>query len=580
MLMELSIRNFAIIDQLTVSFDKGLTVLTGETGAGKSIIIDAIGQLIGGRGSVDYVRHGSKRAEIEGLFSIDKPHHIYPLLENLGIEISEDDTLLLKREITAQGKSICRINGKLVTLAILREIGQSLVDIHGQHEHQYLLQEDKHLLLLDRFAEEAIMHEKEEYERLYEKLVKMREKVKQLSENEQQMMQRLDLYQYQYDEIVAAKLTPNEDEYLLEEKRKLDHSEDLFENVRGAYEALYGENKGLEWLMVAMNQLEDAAQLDESLTPYKEAVTNSYYLLEEVAFNLRDYYEKIEFDPDRLNEIEARLSEINQLKRKYGETVNDIMEHSAKLEEELEMLKNKDDRLQHLEKELRSIAKDLLVEGKNLTEVRKKEAERLTDGIQKQLQHLYMKDTQFAVNFEEKNIQVDDLINVKKPLPISKNGIHDVTFMVSTNKGEPLKPLAKVASGGELSRIILALKTIFASHEGVTSLIFDEVDTGVSGRVAQAIAEKIYQISLNSQVLCITHLPQVAAMADTHLLITKKPEGQRVTTSVKPLTEKERVNELTRMIAGVEITDLTKKHAEELLVQAGETKNNFTTVKS
>ncbi|MDG5788681.1 DNA repair protein RecN [Evansella sp. AB-P1] len=573
MLMELSIRNFAIIDYLTISFEKGLTVLTGETGAGKSIIIDAIGQLIGGRGSVEFVRHGSKRAEIEGVFSLSLTNSLQSLLEDLGIEYDEDETLLLKREITEQGKSVCRINGKLVTLAILRQVGHALVDIHGQHEHQYLLQNDKHILLLDRFAEKAIIRTKNEYANLYNIYVKKREKLKQLSENEHKMMQRLDLIQYQFQEIVDAKLQPNEDELLLDEKKKLDHSEELYNSVFATYDSLYGDGKGLEWTMHAMNQIEAAAAVDDNLKPLKDAVTNSYYLLEETAFSLRDYYENIEFDPNRLNDIEARLSEISQLKRKYGgETVNEILEYASHLEEEIDTLKNRDERLKQWYDELESIAKDLIIEGKHLTEIRKKQAIKLKKSIQKELENLYMKDTNFEVQFEDNDIILDDLLNVKKRLPISHNGIHPLIFTVSTNKGEPLKPLAKVASGGEMSRMILALKTILASHEGVTSLIFDEVDTGVSGRVAQAIAEKIHRISFNSQVLCITHLPQVAAMADTHLFIAKENIGERVATYVKPLSEEHQIEEISRMISGVEITDLTKEHAKELLMQAYNTK--------
>lgn len=568
MLMELSIRNFAIIDKITISFDEGLTVLTGETGAGKSIIIDAIGQLIGGRGSVDFVRHGSKRAEIEGLFSIDNGHEIHQLFTDLGIETDEDETVILRREITNQGKSICRVNGKLVTLAILRQIGQTLVDIHGQHEHQQLLQSDKHILLLDRFAGETLERAKAEYRKLFDNYSRKRDQLAQLTENAQEMIQRLDLIQYQFKEIEEAKLQPDEDVSLHEEKKRLDHSEELYRTVHGAYDSLYGDGKGLEWTMAAMNQIEEAAAIDEKLQPLKETIMNSYYLLEESAFSLRDYYEGIEFDPERLNEIESRLSEINQLKRKYGESVNDILEHAAMLEEEIDTLNNRDERLQQWELELESIARDLLVEGRNLTELRQKEAENLKKEIQKQLKNLYMKDTEFKVEFLEKDVQLHGLLNLKKRPPATKDGMDEAVFMVATNKGEPLKPLAKVASGGEISRMILALKTILSTHEGVTSLIFDEVDTGVSGRVAQAIAEKIHQISFGSQVLCITHLPQVAAMADTHLFISKEVHNERMVTSVKPLVKEERVEEISRMISGAEITDLTRKHAGELLTQA------------
>ncbi|WP_096434725.1 DNA repair protein RecN [Alteribacter populi] len=562
MLVDLSIRNFAIIDHVNVPFEEGLTVLTGETGAGKSIIIDAIGLLIGGRGSVEFVRHGSKRAEIEGLFSVEASHDIYPLLNDLGIEPTEDDTVVIRREITSQGKSICRINGKLVTLASLRQVGQLLVDIHGQHEHQQLLQVDKHLFLLDRYAEHEIYEAKQEYRALFDRYTKTKKKFSQLTENEQQMAQRLDLIQYQLEEIEKAQLQPDEDVFLSEEKQRLGNSEQLYQRVHDSHQALYGENKGLEWIMVALNQMEEASELDEGLKKIHENITNCYYLLEETAFSLRDYVESIEFNPERLNDIEARLSELNTLKRKYGENVNDVMEYASKIEEEVETLENKEEHLQKWAEELEAIQKDLSVEAKHVSKLRKQEASKLTDEIQRQLKELYMEKTKFEVTFHDRLEKV-----------FTKDGYDHVEFMVATNQGEPLKPLVKVASGGEISRIILALKTILAGHEGVTSLIFDEVDTGVSGRVAQAIAQKIHHISAGSQVLCITHLPQVAAMADTHLFIAKGEKEGRVTTEVTPLTERQKVEEVGRMISGVEMTDLTRKHAEELLVQAEEMKS-------
>lgn len=570
LLMELSIRNFAIIDETTISFEDGLTVLTGETGAGKSIIIDAIGLLIGGRGSVEFVRHGTKRAEIEGLFSIEKSMSIdlLSILEEMGVSVDEEETIVLRREITKQGKSICRVNGKLITLAVLREVGQLLVDIHGQHEHQKLLQSDKHLLFLDRFAEASLYKSKAEYDKLYKQFIKKRNQLLQLGENEQKMAQKLDLIQYQYQEITAADLQPNEDIDLLEEKNRLDNSEDLYRTVHGAYESLYGDGKGLEWVMAAMNQIDEAESLDPELHKLQESITNSYYLLEETSFSLRDYYEKIEFDPNRLNEIEARLSEINQLKRKYGENVDEILEYAAAIEGEIDALTNREQRVVQWEKELEVIAEDLLVEANNLNKIRKKEAKKLKTAIQKQLEDLYMKDTVFDVAFEENKISGVTAQHLIKSSPFMRSGTDHVSFMVATNKGEPLKALAKVASGGEISRMILALKSILARHEGVTSLIFDEVDTGVSGRVAQAIAEKIYKISKGSQVLCITHLPQVAAMADTHLFITKDEKKGRTSTNVQPLHYGEQTEEISRMISGVEITDLTRQHAKELLMQA------------
>ncbi|MGG5255119.1 DNA repair protein RecN [Neobacillus sp. SM06] len=559
MLSELSIKNFAIIEKLSISFEKGLTVLTGETGAGKSIIIDAIHLLVGGRGSAEFVRHGEEKAEIEGLFQLDsKQHACCKKALEFGIEI-EDGMIVLRREISRSGKSVCRINGKLVTISTLRELGGTLVDIHGQHEHQELMDESNHLSLLDQFGFEEISPSLAEYQSVYHRYEQTLAKLKHLSENEQQMAHRLDLIQFQLDEIQNAQLKLNEDEQLIEERRKLSNFEKTYEAIQSGYSALQGEQKGLDWIGLVMGHLEAAASIDETYKDVFESVSNSYYVLEDVSRSLRNELDQLEYDPMRLNEIEERLTELNQLKRKYGQTIEEILEYAAKIEEEIETLQNKETHIGKLEKELASLQKDLTLEAKQLTDLRKKWADKLTKLIHKELKELYMAKTVFQIQFH---------VNPH----FTKNGADQVEFYLSTNPGEPLKPLSKIASGGELSRIMLALKSIFSKHQGVTSIIFDEVDTGVSGRVAQAIAEKIYKVSVDSQVLCISHLPQVAAMADTHLFIAKEIKGGRTKTSVTKLAEDEKIKEIGRMISGVEITDLTKQHAKELLQLAKENK--------
>lgn len=553
MLSELSINNFAIIESLSISFDNGLTVLTGETGAGKSIIIDAIHLLVGGRGSSDFVRHGEEKAEIEGLFLLEKPSHpVYEKANEFGIEI-EDDMIVLRREISKNGKSVCRINGKLVTISTLREVGGTLVDIHGQHEHQELLDESIHLSLLDQYGQDSIVPVREEYEKLYYEYEKVTRKLKQLNENEQQMAHRLDLIQFQFSEIQKANLQLNEDERLLDEKKRLSNFEKIYEAVQTSYNALKGEQKGLDWISLAMGQMEDAASLNTEYRGIAESVSNSFYLLEDVAQSLSSELDKLEYDPHRLNEIEDRLNEINQLKRKYGNSISAILEYAAKIEEEMETLFNKETHIDKLKKEITSIKKDLLIEGKELTSLRRKQAQQLTDAIHRELKELYMEKTIFEVKF------------ISGEEEMSKTGLDLVEFYLSTNPGEPLKPLSKIASGGELSRIMLALKSIFSKHQEITSIIFDEVDTGVSGRVAQAIAEKIHHVSSASQVLCISHLPQVAAMADNHLYIEKETMKGRTKTSVKRLGEEEKIKEIGRMLSGNEITEITKEHAKELL---------------
>lgn len=564
MLVELSIKQFAIIEQLTVSFDKGLTVLTGETGAGKSIIIDAIGLLLGGRGSAEYVRYGEKRAEIEGLFILEPKHPAFAKAEALGIQ-ADDGMIVLRRDVTNQGKSICRINGKLVTLGILREIGQSLVDIHGQHEHQTLLHKEQHLSLLDHFAGHPLETVLDEYKELYKQYLSLERQLAQLTENEKEMAQKTDLFQYQLKEIEAAKLEPGEDKRLEAERLKLANAEKLFKSVHDAYNNLYGEGRGLEWINNALTHIEDASSYDPELGKLQQHVQEQYYLLEEAMFTLRDYLDKLEFDPTRLEMIESRLHELQKLKRKYGDSVDAIVEYASTIEEQLDSILHKDDRIKQLEQSLETMRLDLEVESAALTNIRKQKAMELTESIHEQLRALYMEKTSFEVKFHE---------TAEGKKPFRENGVDDVEFYLSTNPGEPVKPLAKVASGGEISRIMLALKTIFSNHQGVTSVIFDEVDTGVSGRVAQAIAEKIRHISVGSQVLCISHLPQVAAMADTHLYISKKEVGGRVTTEVRALKDEEKVEEIARMIAGVEMTELTKEHAKELLDLATSIKCN------
>ncbi|MFC3882856.1 DNA repair protein RecN [Bacillus songklensis] len=572
MLAELSIKNFAIIESLAVSFEKGLTVLTGETGAGKSIIIDAIHLLVGGRGSAEFVRHGTAKAEIEGLFLLDEHNHTcLEKAQQFGIEI-QDGMVVLRRDITINGKSVCRVNGKLVTLATLREIGQTLIDIHGQHEHQDLMNEDRHLSLLDQYGGARIDQALTEYQALFEKYMSLKKQLDKLTENEQQMAHRLDLIQFQLEEIRAANLTPNEDHQLMEERMKIANFEKIYNALQDAYNALHGERRGLDWIGLAMNHTEEISNLESTYQEIAETVSNSFYQLEDISYKIRQQLDLLEYDPQRLDFIETRLNEINHLKRKYGQTVEEILTYAAEIEDEVDTIQNRDTHVTKIKQQLDSVAKDLLVEANHVSHLRKQLAETLVENIHRELKELYMAKTVFHVEFSKRTGSFDDLVLDGEPVKFAKDGIDVVEFYISTNPGEPLKPLAKVASGGELSRIMLALKSIFSKHQGVTSIIFDEVDTGVSGRVAQAIGEKIYHISSDSQVLCISHLPQVAAMADTHLFISKEVIGERTKTSVKPLTATEKIKEIGRMIAGVEITDLTKEHAKELLELASRIK--------
>ncbi|GAF13680.1 LOW QUALITY PROTEIN: DNA repair protein RecN [Bacillus sp. JCM 19046] len=559
MLMELSIKNFAIISSLTIPFEKGLTVLTGETGAGKSIIIDAIGLLLGGRGSTEFVRYGEKRAEIEGLFSLEDNHPVLAKLESLGIDV-EEGMLVLRRDMTDTGKSICRMNGKLMTIGSLREVGQTLIDVHGQHEHQSLMRTEEHLELLDSFGDASLKKALSEYGKLFKQLTIINRRIAELDRNAQDIAQKTDLYTYQLGEITQANLIPNEDVQLLADRKKLANGEKLAESLTRSYEHLYGENKGLDYLNGMLSHLEAATSLDEDLKPLYEQVSSSYYLFEEASYSIREALDQVEFNPTALEQIELRLSEIDKLKRKYGQTVEEIVDYAQKLEDELEVMENIDERVNELKVEQRALLEDLDIEANAISNMRRSVASQLEKAIKKQLQSLYMEKTTFQVQIS----QLSEL---------HKNGQDQIEFLLSTNPGEPLKPLAKVASGGEISRIMLALKSIFRTKQGITSVIFDEVDTGVSGRVAQAIAEKIQGIAKGSQVLCITHLPQVAAMADNHLFILKEENKERVKTKVMPLSDDQKVEEVARMLSGVEVTEITLENAKELLNMAKKKKH-------
>ncbi|MEZ0480443.1 DNA repair protein RecN [Planococcus sp. SSTMD024] len=561
MLRELDIRNFAIIDTLSVSFTEGMTVLTGETGAGKSIIIDAVHLLAGGRGSQEFIRHGAQKAEIEGLFQIESEKHpVHKKLEDFGIQASDGD-VLLRRELNGKGKNVCRINGKLVTISILREVGAALIDIHGQHETQELMDEKQHLHLLDQFAGKLLTKAKEGYSHTFEKYTKLKREFASYNENEQQIAQRIDLLTFQLREIEEAQLVPGEEETLLEERKRLQNFTKIFESISQAHEAIQGESKGLDWVGNAMSELEHAASVDEQFQEASESVAGAFYQLQDTSTEIKRILDQLEFDPERLNEIEQRLGLLQSLKRKYGASVEDMLLYQEEQADELDKLLNRDQRLRLDQEKLKELTEDLRIEAEELTMLRKQAATKLSKAIMEQLKELHMGKASFSVQF-----------NLLPKGKFDRFGQDSIAFHISTNVGEPLKPLTKVASGGELSRMMLALKTIFSKHQGITSIIFDEVDTGVSGRVAQAIAEKIAAIARHSQVLCISHLPQVAAMADQHLFIEKKVSKDRTTTSVKELTGRKRTEEMSRMLSGAEITELTLQHADELLTLARDRK--------
>lgn len=565
MLSELSIRNFAIIDTLDVSFEEGMTVLTGETGAGKSIIIGAIQLLAGGRGSHQFVRHGKKKAEIEGLFRLNQiEEELQQTLHDIGIEWEEDLVFIIRRDINDSGKSTCRINGTLVTIAMLREVMHYFVDIHSQHENQALMEEKYHIHLLDQFAGEAFRDTFESYTERYTRYVKLRQVLEAQQLDERQVAQQIDVYSFQLQEIQNAQLEVGEEEALEQEQTQLKHFDRIFNRLGTAYEALSGETHGLDWIGSAMSDLEDAATVDESLTSLAETTASNFYALQDVAHQLSSLLDEMEFNPSRLEEVESRLALISNLKRKYGQTIEEILLYEETISEKLDRLLHRDERLAEEERKFEQVKKDLAVEAEELSLVRQETAKKLERAIEEQLADLHMEKAHFKVKISQKEEDRFDAY-----------GFDDVAFYISTNVGEPLLPLVQVASGGELSRVMLALKTIFSAHEGVLSIIFDEVDTGVGGRAAQAIADKITTIANHSQVLCISHLPQVAAMADHHYVIQKEEANGRTTTSIRSVEQQYREEELSRMLSGAEVTPLTLQHAAELIQLGKERKKEL-----
>lgn len=555
MIQELSVQDFAIISHLNIEFKDGMTVLTGETGAGKSIIIDAMGLLVGGRGSSDFIRDGAEKCRIEGSFYIeDRPSIVDYLLEK-GIEMP-DNLLIIQREIYRTGRNNCRINGQLVNTKMLREIGHQLVDIHGQNEHQELMNAAHHLNLLDSFATPDFQALLKKYRKHFSSYQNLEEKVKQFHANEKEYVQRMDMLQFQFEEIEAANLLEGEEEKLLEERKKLLSFQQITDALKNTYTYIEGEEThALDLVAQAMNEMSGIEDLDPVYKETSELIQTSYYSLQEALNNVATLTDSLELDESRLVEVESRLDVIRQMKRKYGETVEKVLAYFETISDELSLSVFGGMDIEKVERELQQ-EKQLLQElSQQLTKKRKGTAKQLEKAILLELKELFMANTLFEVIFTELN-------------NLGEQGMDKVEFFISTNLGEELKPLVKVASGGELSRVMLAIKTIFSQSQEITSIVFDEVDTGVSGRVAQAIAEKIHQIGTNSQVLCITHLPQVAAIADTQYFIKKEIKNNRTETTVRELKQEERVDEIARMLSGSEITPLTLEHAKELLSMA------------
>ncbi|SHI55902.1 DNA replication and repair protein RecN [Geosporobacter subterraneus DSM 17957] len=561
MLLELAVQNFALIDKLTVRFNEGLNILTGETGAGKSIIIDAVNMAIGERADKNYIRTGTDKATIQILFQCTNPE-LKSVLADQDIELEDCDTLILTREIYSNGRSVCRINDRAVTLSTLKEVSKYLIDIHGQHEHQSLLYPENHIEILDSFGDQEIIPLRKRIAEKYYILRKLNEKLKNLCGNDLERERKVDLLSFQINEIDQAKLRKDEVEQLTAEQLLLANSEKIHHTMAKAYEILYNGaeeyHSVLDGIGNIVSEIEHFKDLDKHIANIFLVLQECQYKIEDVSRDIRSYRDHIEFDPQALEQVEKRLDQINSLKRKYGKDIEEILSYRQIIFEELEEIRNSEAIAAELNQQIQVLQKELMDLSLSLRKNRMKIGKILEKRITEELVSLNMEKAAFRIDFIES-------VDKHGQVQLTAKGIDRVEFLISANAGEPLKPLSKIASGGEMSRIMLALKTILAKNDNIPTLIFDEIDTGISGRTANIVGEKLANISQTHQILCITHLPQIARMADTHFYIEKISKEDQTLTSVRELQKKERISELGRLLGGTKITDLTLKHAKEML---------------
>lgn len=551
MLEMLHIENIAIIESTEIAFEKGFNALTGETGAGKSIVIDAMSAVLGQRTSRDLIRTGAEKAFVSAWFSGIEPS----ICEDLGLAPDEDGNLMLQREIFPDGKNVCRVGGRPVTVAVLKMLGNRLLNIHGQHDGQQLLDEEQHLLYLDRFGKTENAFNT--YTEKYKRLTSIQRQIETLQMDEAEKARRVDTLKYQIEELERAKLKSGEEEKLTARRNLLRNGEKLITALNAANFALNGDdtsNGALSQIKQAQETLAGIRTLDEDYAALYQRLNDAYSELYDIADTVRDQMDMFDFSPVELDEMESRLDLFYRLKKKYGATVEDMLVYLDKCRTELAAITDADDTLAQLEKERESAAKEATAAATALSAERHTAALELSRQILEELRQLDMAKIRFEVSFDEK--------------PLDASGMDDVRFLMSANVGEELKPINKIASGGELARIMLAMKNVLSEQDQVNTLVFDEVDTGVSGRAAQKVAEKMARISRHKQVLCVTHLPQLAAMADTHFSVEKGERDGRTYTNVQRLDHEQRKGELARLTGGSHVSETLLQSAEELLREA------------
>ncbi|OEG62052.1 DNA replication and repair protein RecN [Halanaerobium congolense] len=557
MLSDLQVKNFALINQVNINFKKGLNILSGETGAGKSIIIGALDLLLGARANTDVIRSGKEAAYISAFFQPEELTIINKILTEAGIE-KEDSGILIAREIRENGRNRTLINGQLATLKIVKKISRYLIDIHGQHEHQLLLDPGSHLMILDAFIGQEIQPLKNNIKSLYQELNKVQKELAEIEIDDSQRARELDIINFQIDEIEEASLMKGEYEDLKEEYKSLSHAEEIYRVVAELISALSGDDyseKGImDRLAVLKNKFVEIEDYNQRLKKLNKKFADIYYSLEEFVFDLGDFESAFNYDEQRIAIISDRLDLINTLLRKYGEDIETVLSYLEELYQKRDKLENIEEKISSLTKKNNKFKKEILKKSGELSQLRKEYAKKLEVKLKAELKDLAMEDVRFKVDFKQKEITAD--------------GTDQIEFLISPNRGEDLKSLTKIASGGELSRIMLSLKTITAALDQVDTLIFDEVDSGVGGNTAAKMAAKLSQIAAERQIICITHLPQLASAANHHFLIKKERGENRTFTKIYALDKDERVAEIARMIGGATITDKTLAHAEEMVLLA------------
>ena len=535
----ISISNFAIIENTEIEFQKGLNIITGETGSGKSIVIEAISLALGSRADSSFVRHGADKAVIQ-----------------LSGELNNHE-IVIAREISSSGKNLCRLNGRIVTLSELNEVCRRLADIHGQYDNQSLLNVDHHLELVDNFMSDRILPLKEKFQKSYTTFTQARRELNKLLSIESESRRKADFCRFEKEEIDNASLTPGEDETLTERINILQNSEKIYENVEAAYASLTGnESNAITSLGITLQALQNISSYGKNISEVTEEIADIYYRMDDLVSSLRNILEETTFNPDELDSSIARLNLIDGLKKKYGNSIEEILLYNENISEQLNKIENYDDVKKNLEKKVEEASANMKKNAELLTKVRKESAEKLEAAIEKELHDLNFNAASLSIHFSV-------------PEEINSDGNDIVEILISTNKGEPLKPLVKIASGGEISRIMLAIKNITGTYDNIPTMIFDEIDAGISGITASIVGRKLHEISRNHQIICITHLPQIAAMGDANYRIYKENKNDKTFTNIERLTSDDKILEIARLLGGDNITATTLKSARELITSAG-----------